>query len=197
MFAPIQETVRIPLAQGELVGDLSFAQLPGEWAVVWVHGFGSKRGGEKSQAVEAACSRRGWTFAAFDFRGHGQSSGAMRDLRATGLLDDLDAVRAYLSARGIRRLGLIGSSMGGFAAAWYALRAGRDVVPACVLLAPALRFIQSRWETLSAGEREQWRIYGVLPVQSDWVSAEVGYGLAEERMQFQIGELATRWDRPL
>src|SRR5262249_4286298 len=150
MLAPIQETVRIPLAQGELVGDLSFAQLPGEWAVVWVHGFGSKRGGGKAPAGEAACSRRGGAVAPVDFRGHGQSSGAMRDLRATGLMDDLDAVRGYLSSRGIRRFGLIGSSMGGFAAAWYALRAGRDVVPACVLLAPALRFIQARWETLGA-----------------------------------------------
>jgi alpha-beta hydrolase superfamily lysophospholipase len=193
MLSPIQETVRI----NGLVGDLSFAQAPGDWAVVWVHGFGSRRGGEKSQAVEAACSRRGWAFAAFDFRGHGHSSGAMRDLRASGLLDDLDTVRTYLATRGIRRLGLIGSSMGGFAVAWYALRAGRDVVPACVLVAPAFRFIQARWETLNAEEREQWRIYGVLPVQSDWVNAEVGYGLAEERMQFQAGDLAARWDRPL
>jgi alpha-beta hydrolase superfamily lysophospholipase len=194
MLSPIQETVTL---NGGLVGDLSFAQDAGDWAVVWVHGFGSRRGGEKSQAVEAACSRRGWAFAAFDFRGHGQSSGQMRDLRAATLLEDLEAVRGHLASRGIRRLGLIGSSMGGFAAAWYALRAGRDVVPACVLLAPALRFIQARWETLSPEQREEWRITGVLPVQSDWVTAELGYGVAEERMQFPVGELAAKWDRPM
>jgi alpha-beta hydrolase superfamily lysophospholipase len=193
MLSPIHETVTV---QG-LVGDLSFAQATGDWAVVWVHGFGSRRGGEKSQAIEAACSRRGWTFAAFDFRGHGQSSGEMRDLRAATLLDDLDAIRGYLALRGVRRIGLIGSSMGGFASAWYALRAGRDVVPACALLAPAFRFIQARWEMLSAEQCEQWRKSGVLSVQSEWVTAELGYGLAEERTQFQIGELAARWDRPL
>lgn len=197
MLTPIQETVRIPTGQGELVGDLSFAQEAGDWAVVWVHGFGSRRGGDKSQAVEAACSRRGWAFAAFDFRGHGQSSGVMRELRVGGLLEDLGAVREFLASRGIRRFGLIGSSMGAFAAAWYALRVGRDVVPACVLLAPALRFIHGRWETLSAEQREQWRRTGVLPVQNEWVTAELGFGLAEERTQYPAGELAARWDRPL
>src|SRR5437763_8020646 len=127
MLSPIHETVRLPLADGALVGDLSFAQAAGDWPVVWVHGFGSHRGGEKARAVEAACSRRGWAFAAFDFRGHGQSGGHMVDVRGSGLLDDLDMVRTVLAGRGIRRLGLVGSSMGGWAAAWYALRGGKDV----------------------------------------------------------------------
>ena len=40
MLAPIHESVRLALPSGgELVGDLSFAQTPGEFAVVWVHGF--------------------------------------------------------------------------------------------------------------------------------------------------------------
>lgn len=194
----MQEPVRIPLpGGGTLAGDFSYAQDPGDWCVVWVHGFGSRRGGEKSQALEAACSRRGWAFAAFDFRGHGSSSGAMRDLRASGLLDDLTAIQSFLAERGARRLGLVGSSMGGFAAAWFALKAGRDAVPACVLLAPALRFMQSRWEALTPEEREQWRTTGVHRFQNDWLDTEVGYGLAEEREQYSTGELTARWDRPL
>ena len=156
MLSPIHEPVRLPLADGELVGDLSFAQNAGDWAVVWVHGFGSHRGGEKAQAVEAACSRRGWAFAAFDFRGHGQSGGHMVDVRGSGLLDDLEMVRVFLASRGIRRLGLVGSSMGGWAAAWYALRAGRHVVSACVLLAPALNFPRGRWDQLTDAQRAEW-----------------------------------------
>lgn len=198
MLSPIQEPVRISLPGDRwLAGDLSYAQVTSDWAVVWVHGFGSRRGGEKSQALEAACSRRGWTFAAFDFRGHGESSGSMRDLRGTTLIDDLSAVQSFLATRGIKRLGLVGSSMGGFAAAWFALKAGRDAAPACVLLAPALRFIQARWESLTDPQREDWRTSGVLKLTSDWVTAEVGYGLAEERATFPPGELAARWDRPM
>lgn len=197
MLTPIQETVRIATPNGDLVGDLSFAQDAGDWAVVWIHGFGSRRGGEKSQALEAACSRRGWAFAAFDFRGHGESSGTMRDLRAQGLMDDLTAIQSFLASRGIRRLGLVGSSMGGFAAAWFALRAGREAVPACVLIAPAFRFMQSRWEALSPEQREQWRTTGYTRFTSDWVDAEISYEVIEEREHFLAGNLAARWDRPL
>lgn len=197
MLTPVHEAVSIPFSGGELRGDLSFAQVPGPWGVLWIHGFGSHRGGEKAQAVEAACSRRGWTFASFDFRGHGRSSGSMRDLRGTSLLDDLDLIRGYLQERGVTRLGYVGSSMGGWASAWSALRAGREAVPACVWLAPALRFLQARWEQLTPEQREEWRRSGVISARSEWVTAEIGYGLAEERDLFPTGRLAAEWDRPV
>jgi alpha-beta hydrolase superfamily lysophospholipase len=197
MPTPHHESVRIPLPDGELAGDVSFSQSKTDFALVWVHGFGSHRGGEKAQALRAACARRGWAFAAFDFRGHGQSSGTLTDLRASGLLDDLETVRVYLAQRGIHRLGLVGSSMGGWAVCWYALRMERNVVPACVLLAPAFRFMQARWEQLTEEERTRWKETGRLAVRSDWVQGEIGYGLAEERELFPAGQLAARWDRPL
>src|SRR5579885_1451629 len=115
MTADDSELVWAGLEGGRLAGDY----LPGSgpFAVVWVHGFGSHRGGEKSAAVRAECARRGWPFAAFDFRGHGASSGDMLGLSSSRLLDDLDAVRRFLAGRGHTRPGLVGSSMGGFAAA--------------------------------------------------------------------------------
>lgn len=197
MLAPIHELVHIELPTGgTLAGDLSYAQTPGDAAVVWVHGFGSHRGGEKSQALEAACSRRGLTFAAFDFRGHGASSGQIRDLRATQLIADLGAIREYLAQRGIHRMALVGSSMGGFAAAWYALTVAADLVPACVLLAPAFRFLENRWNQLSPSERDAWRASGSRFVHNEWISAELGYGLVEEREQFRFVDLVARWTRP-
>lgn len=197
MLAPIHEHLRIELPGGEsLVGDMSYAQTTGDFAVVWVHGFGSHRGGEKAEALEAACSRRGWTFVAFDFRCHGMSSGHMRQLRASGLVSDLRAVRRCLEERGIRRVGLVGSSMGAFAAAWFAMDAGRDAVPACVFIAPGFRFLEHRWERMSAEEREQWQRTGCLTVQNEWITAELDYGLVEERERFRFVDLANRWDRP-
>ena len=86
-------TLSLP-AGGHLAAD--FDDRPGPFGVVWVHGFGSHRGGEKAAAVRAECGRRGWAFAAFDFRGHGQSGGAMHELRASGLLEDLAVVRDFL-----------------------------------------------------------------------------------------------------
>jgi uncharacterized protein len=109
-----RQTVRIPLPGGQtLEGDLAVGTTPTDVAVVYVHGLGSTRAGDKARALETAVERRGWTFAAFDFRGHGGSAGVLLDMKGGTLLDDLQAVRSYLLGQGVRRLALVGSSMGG------------------------------------------------------------------------------------
>jgi pimeloyl-ACP methyl ester carboxylesterase len=191
------DPIALPLpGGGHLVGDY----VPGrgerpDFAVLWVHGFGSHRGGEKAAAVREECLRRGWAFAAFDFRGHGASPGAMHDLRASGLLIELGAIRHFLGEKGHARLGLVGSSMGGFAAAWFAKKHPEAVV-GCVLLAPAFGFLHRRWDRLTAAEREAWRRTGRLRVTNDWVDAEIGYGLIEERDRFRPEDLAAGWRTP-
>jgi alpha-beta hydrolase superfamily lysophospholipase len=195
--SPNLQTVRISLPDGSnLLGDYApAAGVPPDFAVLWVHGFGSVRGGEKAAAVRAECGRRGWAFAAFDFRGHGQSGGRMPDLRASGLLDDLASVRQFLLSRGHTRLGLVGSSMGGFAAAWFTAH-NPDAVVGCVLLAPAFGFLDRRWGRLTRDEREAWRNTGRLRVTNDWVDTEIGYGLVEERARFRPADLAAGWRTP-
>src|SRR6478752_10699500 len=98
----------IALPTGQLTGSYLPAATQPDFAVVWVHGFGSHRGGEKSESLQQECARRGWTFAAFDFRSHGESSGAMDELRASRLVEDLSAIREFLALRGHTRLGLVG-----------------------------------------------------------------------------------------
>ena len=190
---PLSEHVEIRLSTGEILrGDLCPGAGP---TVVYVHGFGSHRGGEKVLALAGACAHRGWTFAAFDFRGHGRSAGAMRDLTATHLIEDLAAVRDCLAVRGWSRLGLVGSSMGAFTAAWFAVR-HPEAVTGCVLLAPAFRFLDRRFAELTDAERAEWQRTGVRRVQNEWVDVEIGYGLVEERAAFDPDELARRWQTP-
>jgi pimeloyl-ACP methyl ester carboxylesterase len=186
--------VEIPLPAGDVLrGDLR----PGaDRAVVYVHGFGSHRGGEKALALAAECARRGWTFAAFDFRGHGASTGTLRDLTATRLVEDLAAVRAFLAGRGHPRLHLVGSSMGGFAAAWFAAR-HPEAVGGCVLLAPAFRFLDRRLTELTAAELDDWKRTGVRRLRNEWVDVEIGYGLVAERAAYDPAELARRCRVPL
>jgi len=192
-----RETVKLPLLGSDyLSGDWSYTDKPHEFAVLCVHGFGSHRGGEKVQAVEAECAARGWTFASFDFRSHGQSSGTMLDLRASRLLEDLDSIYQFLSGHGVRRLYLFGSSMGGFASAWYAFRRP-DIVPAVMLLAPAFHFLTLRWDRLSDEQKETFRHKGVMRFTNDWVDTELAYGLVEERHAFSLEELARDWHTPL
>jgi pimeloyl-ACP methyl ester carboxylesterase len=190
------EAVRLPLPDGGwLAGDYVPGSTANDFAVVWIHGFGSHRGGEKAAALRAECGRRGWAFAAFDFRGHGASSGTMRELRPSRLLEDLAAVRQFLAGRGLHRLGLVGSSMGGFAAAWFAVQQP-EVVVGCVLLASGFRFPTKRWDALTPEQREAWQRTGVLRVTNEWVDTEVGYGLVEERDLFRLDELTRRWQTP-
>ena len=191
------EQLRLPLpSTGELELYLSYADEKIDQAVVYVHGFGSTRTGLKAEAVEAACARRGWTFASFDFRGHGASTGTLLELTGTGLLEDLEAVRDYLVGRGIPRFCLVGSSMGGWAAAWFTLRHAGSV-PACVLLAPAFGFIHHRFASLSEQEQARWKETGRLRVRNEWLDVELGYALAEERSQFPPERLVKELARPL
>jgi pimeloyl-ACP methyl ester carboxylesterase len=192
-----RESPRLPLpGGGHLQGTLLHPGRVGAAAVLYVHGFGSVRGGQKATALEAACSRRGWTFAAFDFRGHGDSPGSLLELRGSGLQDDLERIAAYLAGRGVSRLLPVGSSMGGWAAAWFALR-HRDLVPACAALAPAFDFLGRWWRRLDEAARRAWRQTGRHRVRNDWLDVEVGYGLVEERELFPAERLAAEWATPL
>jgi uncharacterized protein len=188
-----QENPRLTLpGGGHLQGTLSHRGEPGDRVLVYVHGFGSVRGGEKAAALEAACARRGWTFAAFDFRGHGESSGTMPDLCGALLLEDLEAIDGYLRGRGIRWFCPVGSSMGGWAAAWFSLR-HPDRVPACVLMAPAFDFPRSLWDRLNESQRRAWEQTGRLRVHNDWVDTEIGYSLMEGAAAYPLQTLVGGW----
>jgi pimeloyl-ACP methyl ester carboxylesterase len=192
-----KDSVRLPLtAAGALQVYVSYLDAHNDFALVYVHGFGSTRLGVKSEALEAACERRGWTYASFDFRGHGQSTGTMLELRGSVLLEDLEALREYLMSRGIQRVYPIGSSMGGWAAAWFALRHPNSV-PACALIAPALDFPRSRWAGLTEDERQCWKETGRLRVHNEFVDTELGFGLVEESDLFLQDQLVAGLARPV
>src|SRR5262249_38007166 len=141
-------------------------------------------------------ARRGWTFAAFDFRGHGQSSGSLLDLRGTGLQRDLEAIRSYLLTRGVQRLFLVGSSMGAWAGAWFAKRCPA-IGPAFVGLAPSFDFLVARWSRLSNAQREIWQHTRRLRLHNAFIDAEIGYGLMEEDELFRVEDLIADWEPPL
>ena len=92
------QSLQLPLPAG---GHLRGVFSPGTdgAAVLYVHGFGSAHTGNKGEALAAACARRGWAFAAFDFRGHGRSGGRT----TAGDAEVLDLVREGLSNPEISR----------------------------------------------------------------------------------------------
>jgi pimeloyl-ACP methyl ester carboxylesterase len=198
MTARRTEHPRLALqAGGALQGTISSCGSPGQTAVLFVHGFGSVHGGVKAEALEAECARREWTLAAFDFRGHGASTGTLLDLRPSGLLSDLSAVRDYLAGRGLGRLFVVGSSMGGWATAWFTL-ANAAIVPAVAFIAPALEFPRGSWSQLTDVERDGWKRTGRLPVENlgRGTKEELDYAALSEADLYPTADLAARWSRP-
>lgn len=108
--------LRLATADGEsLAYHLSAGRSPG---VVFLGGYASDMTGTKAVALEAHVRRRGHAFLRFDYRGHGQSSGAFADGTVGRWRDDaLAALDALTDGPQI----LVGSSMGGWIALLVAL----------------------------------------------------------------------------
>lgn len=116
---------------------------------VFLHGLGSVRNGEKSNALLAHAKANGRAFARFDFRGHGESSGTIGVVTMSELLVDAGLV---LDLQGPSIL--VGSSLGALVAAHLAASRPKDV-RALALLAPAFGFLPRMRKRLDAQGRMQ------------------------------------------
>ncbi len=102
--------------------------------VVVLHGAGSRK--ESHYDFARRCRARGLAAIAVDLRGHGDSEGALGERAAS----DVAVMATLLRERGAARIGLRGSSMGGYLALVAAAAAGADAVVAiCPASADGLR----------------------------------------------------------
>jgi pimeloyl-ACP methyl ester carboxylesterase len=121
--------------------------------VRYLHGFGSgprtEKGAELGHRLAGACT----SFAIADLEGGdfpGLTMTAMRDRAIAACPTDGPVV-------------LVGSSLGGYLAAWLAASRALPNLAGIVLIAPAFGFT-TRWaERLGAGAVEAWRRNGSLP----------------------------------
>ncbi len=189
---------RIDLAVGRASERLALrlsAVARGRGALLYLHGFGSVQAGEKAEFFRARSVPAGWTFCSLDFRGHGESGGSMRELTLARNLEDVAAAHALLAERGWPEVVLVGSSMGGATALWYAAEHPRSVV-AGVHIAPAvgMRSGLERW----AGEAglARWRREGALRFRNAFVDADLGWELVEDLRRRDFRALAARTRTP-
>ncbi len=142
---------------------------------LYLHGFGSVQSGEKAEFFRAQALAAGFPFCSFDFQGHGASGGGMRGLTLTRNLADIALVHEWLRAQGLGRLCLLGSSMGGAAALWYAAFHPEDVV-AGLHIAPALS-LESALAQWAGPRLAEWEATGSIPFSNEFVTCDLGWEL--------------------
>lgn len=121
---------------GRLAGVLHLPpDTPNGFGVILCHGMESSKESLKLLHLGEALSRTGLTVLRFDFTGAGESSGNFESITCTRQVEDLAAAHEVLKDRGVARVGVVGSSMGGTTALMYAAAAA-GVVALATLAAP-------------------------------------------------------------
>jgi len=162
--------------------------------VIYVHGFVSDQSGEKALFFRKQFNQAGMAYLAFDHRGHGKSSGTMREMTVTRNLDDLDLISKTVRSDFTKTV-LIGSSMGGQTAAWYALQ-NPDRVTANLLIAPAFQFFQNRKAELGPEGLERIKKDGYYTFQNDWVEVTNGSQLFYDASKYPTDALIESYRTP-
>ena len=168
-------------------------------APVWVflHGLGSDRRGEKARRFRDHLSGRGPGSLALDFTGHGDSGGDCHGLSLTRNVEDIGRALSFLREEEPAAAPpiLVGSSMGGIAALWYAaLHPGavRRVFAIAPAFAMAARFAAS----LSAAARRHCAEHGFLSVPIGDRDLEVGWGMVADEEAYPMDRLAAELRTP-
>lgn len=127
-------------------------------AVILCHGMESNKESDKIVALSRALAERGIAALRFDFSYSGESTGRFEDITYSGEVNDLEAAFNFMVQRGARRMGIVGSSMGGTVALIFA--AEHPATAALVTVAAPLHPEKIAGQLLSEAEVTQWRRAG-------------------------------------
>jgi pimeloyl-ACP methyl ester carboxylesterase len=83
--------------------------------IVLCHGFSTSKDGRTYTTLEEMLNEGGVGTFRFDFFGHGESEGKFEDITISEAIDDVLSAIRYIQESGYERIGLMGSSFGGYA----------------------------------------------------------------------------------
>ena len=128
---------RLPIPGGALALVLHLPDRPAAPCVVACHGLDASTDGDTFRVLGDELAGAGLALARFDFRGCGESSGVEEETTIASRIEDVETVLAFLATHpGLDgRVGLLGSSLGGFVALLVAAR--RPGLPVVTWNAPA------------------------------------------------------------
>jgi len=184
-------TIRV----GPLAVDIHEPEGGSRLALLFAHGFGSVRNGEKVLHFAAELTARGATLIAPDLQGHGDSEGAFGAITLERSIADLMRCAALPEFRTAPRRMLGGSSFGALTALWTSVE-HPGLAERLFLLAPAFGFVERHAASLSREVRERWAAGEPLTVEKDWFTVDLEPAIYHETLRRPLADLARRLDVP-
>lgn len=165
------ERVSFSGRRDKIIGMLHLPDAEKPPCVIASHGLSSRKDGEKYVALGERLSERGIALLRFDFRGCGESGGEISDSTVSERLNDLCSAIALVKSepRIGSRIGLMGSSLGGFISLIVTAR-DADIKAVAVWATPyTLMDLEQRRDdpemtSLGEGFFEDLRIHDLTPL---------------------------------
>jgi|GEM_PF-453850 len=186
-----EEPVFFENGRGQRLTGLLHASRPDHPVIILCHGFTSRKENGKNEALVSLLASCGFGSLRFDFFGHGNSEGRLRDITLSEGVRDVEAAYRFLRARFPRSpIALFGSSFGG-SACFYA--APSLDIAGMVLACPAIHYFENKQRLLGAQGITEWRKKGYM-VYKDWKGKghKVGVAFLDDIEHFQPDETAAR-----
>ena len=129
-------------------------------AVILCHGMESSKESEKLVTLSRRLSERGILALRFDFAGSGGSEGKFEEMTYSGEVEDLRAAYDFVLRYKPKKIGVLGSSMGGTVALLFA--AEEKNVAALVTIAAPVHPERFSERLSTPEETRQWRTRGFI-----------------------------------
>jgi len=158
-----EERFEITIGDERLIGIHQMGLKHDDVCIVASHGLAASKDSPKYIELARRCKELGIPLVRFDYRGLGESDGGFLESVTTKRMDDLDAVINYVEdVLGIDRVGVFGSSLGGFLSI---LRASADVrVGSAVILATPFNLVELVESRIETGGFESPEMEDIAPM---------------------------------
>jgi putative redox protein len=122
-----------------LAGRIYSREINSGSGIIFSHGLFSSKDGYKITRMAETIVSSGFTLMTFDFSFSGESEGCIKEISLSGEVDDLKCAIGIFLSKGIKKIHLMGSSMG---AAVTILAASESIVPveSLILIAAPIDF---------------------------------------------------------
>lgn len=157
--------------------------------VVMAHGFASSKNARTVTKLAGRFDQLGISSFRIDIWGHGESEGRFEDVTVTEAVDDILQAIAFLKFQGYSKIGLIGSSFGGFASIVVASKI-KDVF-ALALKSPVSDYVEAKALLLGEQGIKAWEERGYTFYHtSEGEDIRLNYTFYEDSKNYHLYQIA-------